>query len=539
MSSLGKGIAAASIGRLLKSRGLNVSVLKFDPYINAEPGKMSPYQHGEVYVTNDGTETDLDLGHYERFIDIELTEDSSVTTGKIYWSVLTKEKQGAYSGSTIQVIPHVTNEIKERILKVKDRSQADVIIIEIGGTIGDIEQLPFLEAIRQFRSDQPKGSVLNIHMALVPYLRVVGEIKTKPVQHSVKELKGLGIHPDIILCRTEVPLSKEAIDKIALFCDIEPNSVLQALDVESIYEIPLNYEKEGIGNLIVEKLNLDCNEPDLSSWTKMVDNLRNATQELNIAIVGKYVELPDAYISITEALKHAGAFHKTKINTIWVNANDITKDNVDELLNSANGILVPGGYGSRGVEGKIEAIKYARTSKVPFFGICLGMQLAVVEFARNVLKLQDAHSEEFGPCENPVIHLMEDQEGIEDKGGTMRLGSYPCFVIPTTNAYKAYETYNIEERHRHRYEFNNTYRREFIDEGLFISGVSPDDRLVEMVEVRNHPWFVGVQFHPELKSRPNRPHPLFREFLKASIKHAKNKEWLHDLHRKTTGSVQG
>ncbi|MED1125204.1 CTP synthase [Bacillus atrophaeus] len=527
VSSLGKGIAAASIGRLLKSRGLSVSVLKFDPYINIDPGTMSPYQHGEVFVTDDGAETDLDLGHYERFIDIDLTGDSSVTTGKIYWSVLTKERKGEYLGNTVQVIPHVTNEIKERIHKVQERSQADVIIIEIGGTIGDIESLPFLEAIRQFRSEEPQGNVLNLHVALVPYLKVSGEAKTKPVQHSVKELRGLGIKPDIILCRTEVRLTKEETNKIALFCDVEPSSVVQALDADSIYDVPLNFEEEGIGQLVVNKLGLSCKAPDLSSWSTMVERLSNPESEIKVAVVGKYSDLKDAYISIAESLKHAGATHRTHIDIEWVKAEEMEIEGSGVLLRNANAILAPGGFGDRGVEGIINSIKYARENRIPFFGICLGMQLAVVEFARNVLGIEDAHSSEFGTFSNPVIDLMEDQEGIEDKGGTMRLGAYPCFVTPETNASKAYDSFLIEERHRHRYELNNKYRDQFIETGMVIAGASPDNRLVEIVEVQEHPWFVAAQYHPELKSRPYRPHPLFEGFVKAGIKHAKSKEWLH------------
>lgn len=531
VSSLGKGIAAASIGNLLRSRGLEVSVLKFDPYINSDPGKLSPEQHGEVFVTYDGAETDLDLGHYERFIDINLSEDNSVSTGKIYQAILEKERRGEYLGNTIQVVPHVTNEIKERILRVQERSQADVVIVEIGGTIGDFESWPFLEAIRQFRREQSEGAVLNIHMALVPYIRVSGEIKTKPVQQSVKELRGLGIHPDIILCRTEVPLSKEEIEKIALFCDVEARSVKQALDVESIYEIPLNYEKEGIGNLIVEKLELECVQPNLQSWAIMIDGLKNTLQEIKIAIVGQHVSFPDAYISIVEALKHAGAFYRSKIDIHWIDPCKVNSENVAVIFNQIDGILIPGGNNDKGLEGMLETIHYARLNKIPFFGIGLGMHLAIIEFARNVLKFEDANSIEFNiSCKDPVIVDCADMKE------PMRIGSYEIFLISNTKLYDAYKQSYISERHKQRYKFNNYYRRHFIDEGMVLSAIDFDDEIVEAIELSKHPWFIGVQYHPEFNSKPTAPHMLFLGFIKAILNkleaknlYNKKKEYCYEI----------
>jgi CTP synthase len=519
VSSLGKGITAASIGRLLKSRGLSVAIQKFDPYINVDPGTMSPYQHGEVYVTDDGAETDLDLGHYERFIDTNLTEFSSVTTGKIYWTVLSKERRGDYLGGTVQVIPHITNEIKERVKRVAKETNPDVVITEIGGTVGDIESLPFLEAIRQLKSDLGRNNVMYVHVTLVPFIKAAGEAKTKPTQHSVKELRSIGIQPDAIVCRSEMPLSKDMEEKLALFCDIDPEAVIQAVDVESIYEVPLVLEKEELDDLIIERLGLDCGPPDLTEWAQMVEKIKNPQHKVKIALVGKYVELHDAYLSVAEALRHAGIAHEAQIEIDWIYSGDLgEKADPHQVLKGADGILIPGGFGDRGIEGKIAALKYARENDIPLLGICLGMQLAVVEFARNVMGWPDANSSEFGGAANyPVIDLLPEQKEIEDLGGTMRLGKYPCLVIPGTKAYSAYQEEMIDERHRHRYEFNNKFREALTEKGLVISGTSPDGRLVEIVELADHPWFVAVQFHPELKSRPNRAHPLFRDFIGAGL----------------------
>ncbi|WP_227762629.1 CTP synthase [Zhaonella formicivorans] len=517
-SSLGKGITAASLGRLLKSRGLKIAIQKFDPYINVDPGTMSPYQHGEVFVTDDGAETDLDLGHYERFIDISLSKNSNVTTGKIYWSVISKERRGDYLGGTVQVIPHITNEIKERIYRVVRESNPDVVITEIGGTVGDIESLPFLEAIRQLKSDVGRDNVMYIHVTLVPYLSAAGEAKTKPTQHSVKELRGLGIQPDVIVCRSSQPLSKEMEEKIALFCDIDKEAVIQAIDAGSIYEVPLMLEKEGLDDIVIERLNLKCGPAKLDDWREMVERIKNPTKQVKIALVGKYVELQDAYLSVAEALRHAGIFHDAKIEISWIHAADLDTGKPEDFLAGADGILVPGGFGDRGVEGKIKAIRYARENKIPYLGICLGMQLAVVEFARHVCGFPGANSSEFDPdTPYPVIDLLPEQKEIEDKGGTMRLGIYPCKVASSSLTYKAYEDEIIYERHRHRYEFNNAYRPELLARGLVVSGTSPDDRLVEVIELADHPWFVASQFHPEFKSRPNRPHPLFRDFVGAAL----------------------
>lgn len=522
VSSLGKGITAASLGRLLKNRGLKVSIQKFDPYINIDPGTMSPYQHGEVFVTNDGAETDLDLGHYERFIDENLSKNSNVTTGKIYWSVISKERKGDYLGGTVQVIPHITNEIKERVYRVAKESDVDVVITEIGGTVGDIESLPFLEAIRQIKYDVGRENVCFIHVTLVPYLGKSGELKTKPTQHSVKELTSIGIQPDIIVCRSEKPLSEDLKEKIGLFCNVEGKSVIQNLDAENLYEVPLMLHNEGLDTLICEKFNFACNEIDNSEWESMVNRIKHLSKNVNIALVGKYVELHDAYISVVEALSHGGYANDANVNIKWVNSVDVTSENVDELLGDVDGILVPGGFGDRGIEGKIEAIKYARENKVPMFGICLGMQCSVIEFARDVLSFASANSSEFNSdTQYPVIDLMPDQKDIDEKGGTMRLGVYPCKLEKNTKASEAYGEEVIYERHRHRYEFNNQFRKQLTQAGLVLSGSSPDGRLIEIVEVKDHPWFVGVQFHPELKSRPNRPHPLFREFIKASLDNRK------------------
>ncbi len=518
VSSLGKGITAASLGRLLKNRGLKVSIQKFDPYINIDPGTMSPYQHGEVFVTDDGAETDLDLGHYERFIDENLSKNSNVTTGKVYWSVITKERKGDYLGGTVQVIPHITNEIKSRVYRVAKERDVDVVITEIGGTIGDIESLPFLESIRQIKYEVGRENVCFIHVTLVPYLGKSGELKTKPTQHSVKELRGIGIQPDIIVCRSEKSIPDDLKEKIGLFCNVDGNSVIQNLDAENLYEVPLMLHKEGLDTLVCEKLSLPCKEIDNTEWSNMVNNIKNLSRSVTIALVGKYVELHDAYISVVESLNHGGYANDANINIKWINAMDVTKENAAEYLKDVDGILVPGGFGDRGVEGKIEAIKWARQNKVPFLGICLGMQCVVIEFARNVLGYYDAHSSEILPdTEHPVIDLMPDQKDVDEKGGTMRLGLYPCKLEKDTNAFAAYGEEIIYERHRHRYEFNNEYRKALTEAGLILSGTSPDSRLVEIVELKDHPWFVAVQFHPELKSRPNRPHPLFRDFIKASL----------------------
>ncbi len=518
VSSLGKGITAASLGRLVKSRGLNISIQKFDPYINIDPGTMSPYQHGEVFVTEDGAETDLDLGHYERFVDINLSRNSSITTGKIYWSVLNKERRGDYLGNTVQVIPHITNAIKDKAYKVGKEGNYDVVITEIGGTVGDIESLPFLEAIRQVKHDVGEENVAYIHVTLVPYLAKSGELKTKPTQHSVKELRSIGIQPDIIVCRTEKELSEDLKAKIGLFCDVKAENVIQNLDADTLYQIPLMLKSERLDELVINKLKLKTKELDLSEWEEIVKKEKEANKEVKIALVGKYVELQDAYISVAESLKHAGIHSGAKINIKWINSEEVNEANVKDFLEDVDGILVPGGFGDRGIEGKILAIKYARENKVPFLGICLGMQLSVVEYSRNVLGMNDAHSSELNPNTlNPVIHIMEDQEDIEYKGATMRLGVYPCKLNKNTKSYLAYGEEIVYERHRHRYEFNNEYKKKLVDAGLVIGGISQDENLVEIVEIKDHPWFVAAQFHPEFKSRPTKAHPLFRDFVKASI----------------------
>lgn len=520
VSGLGKGITAASLGRLLKARGVKVTIQKFDPYINVDPGTMSPYQHGEVFVTDDGAETDLDLGHYERFVDENLNKNSNVTTGKIYWSVISKERKGDFLGGTVQVIPHITNEIKDRIYRVAKTDHTDVVITEIGGTVGDIESLPFLEAIRQVSIEVGRENVVYIHVTLVPNLRNSGELKTKPTQHSVKELRNIGIQPDIIVCRTEKPINKEIRDKIGLFCNLSGEQVIQNLDVGILYEVPLMLEKEGMADIVCKKLNIGCGKPDLTEWTEMVEKQKKLKDTVEIAIVGKYVELHDAYLSIVEALKHGGIANGTGIKIRWINSEHIDEKNIVKELEGVNGILVPGGFGDRGIEGKILAVKHARENKVPYFGICLGMQMAVIEFARNILKFPNAHSSEFNiHTAYPVIDLMPEQRDVDEKGGTMRLGIYPCKVSKETRMHEAYNNDLIYERHRHRYEFNNQYRDEFLANGMILTGLSPDDRLVEAVELPGHPWFVGVQFHPEFKSRPNRPHPLFAQFVKAAKAH--------------------
>lgn len=521
VSSLGKGITAASLGRLLKNRGLRVSIQKFDPYINIDPGTMSPYQHGEVFVTDDGAETDLDLGHYERFIDESLSKNSNVTTGKVYWSVISKERKGDYLGGTVQVIPHITNEIKQRVYRVAKESSVDVVITEIGGTVGDIESLPFLEAIRQIKYEVGRENVCFIHVTLVPYLGKAGELKTKPTQHSVKELRSIGIQPDIIVCRTERPLSRELKDKIGLFCNVDGNSVIQNVDAENIYQVPLLLKDEGLDEIVVKKLALECGGSDMEEWASLVNRIMNLKNKVKIALVGKYVELHDAYMSVVEALNHGGFANDCDVEIDWINACDVDEKNVDEVLKDADGILVPGGFGDRGVEGKITTSRYARLNNIPFFGICLGMQCAVVEFARDVLNHKDAHSSEFNPESSyPVIDLMPEQRDIDELGGTMRLGTYPCKLKDGSLAQKCYDDELIYERHRHRYEFNNQFRDEIISKGMVLSGTSPDNRLVEIIEIPTHQWFVGVQFHPEFKSRPNRPHALFKDFIRASLENS-------------------
>ena len=518
VSGLGKGITAASLGRLLKARGYKVTMQKFDPYINIDPGTMNPIQHGEVFVTDDGAETDLDLGHYERFIDESLTKNSNVTTGKIYWSVLHKERRGDFGGGTVQVIPHITNEIKSRFYRNYNENETHIAIIEVGGTVGDIESQPFLEAIRQFQHDVGRENAILIHVSLIPYLKASGEMKTKPTQTSVKQLQGMGIWPDILVCRSEHPLEDGLKEKIALFCNVPVSHVLQNLDVEYLYEAPLAMEEEHLAQVACECLNLPCPEPDLDDWKAMVEALRHPTKDVTVALVGKYIQLHDAYISVVEALKHGGIAEHATVHIKWIDSEQLNEENVDEMLGDVSGILVPGGFGGRGIDGKIVAIHYARTHKIPFLGLCLGMQLAIVEYARNVAGLKDAHSIELDPStSHPVIALMPDQEDIEDIGGTLRLGSYPCVLDKTTKAYELYGTDQIAERHRHRYEVNNDYRKILTDHGLTLSGLSPDGRIVEMIEIKDHPFFIATQAHPELKSRPNRPHPLFRGFVKASI----------------------
>ncbi len=524
VSGLGKGITAASLGRLLKARGYKVTMQKFDPYINIDPGTMNPVQHGEVFVTDDGAETDLDLGHYERFIDESLTKNSNVTTGKIYWSVLQKERRGDYGGGTVQVIPHITNEIKSRFYRSYAEDETHIAIIEVGGTVGDIESQPFLEAIRQFQHDVGHENAILIHVTLIPYIKASGELKTKPTQASVKDLQGMGIRPDIIVCRSEYPLDQQLKDKIALFCNVPSSHVLQNLDVEYLYEAPLAMEKEQLAQVACECLNLPCPEPNLADWTAMVDALRHPTSEVTVALVGKYIQLHDAYISVVEALKHGGIASRAVVHIKWVDSELVTDENAAEYLRDVDGILVPGGFGDRGTEGKISAIRYAREHQVPFLGLCLGMQMAIVEFARHVIGWEDAHSAELNPeTTHPMIHLMPEQDGIEDIGGTLRLGSYPCVLDPSTKAFELYGEKTIHERHRHRYEVNNDYRSALKDAGMTLSGLSPDGRIVEMIELKSHPFFLATQGHPELKSRPNRPHPLFRGFVAAALEHEKSR----------------
>lgn len=519
VSGIGKGITAASLGRLLKARGVSVTMQKFDPYINIDPGTMSPYQHGEVFVTEDGAETDLDLGHYERFIDENLSAYCNKTTGKIYESVITKERRGDFLGGTVQVIPHITNEIKSNIYKLGATEQTDVVITEIGGTVGDIESLPFLEAIRQVAGDVGRENCVFIHVTLVPYLDMSGELKSKPTQHSVKELLSLGIQPDIIVCRSTRALPKDLQDKLALFCNVEKDCIIENLDAETLYAVPLMLEEKGLAKVVCRKLGLGASQPDLTDWNAIIERQRNLKGTVKISLVGKYVELHDAYISIVESLTHAGIAHGVHVEIQWVDSVELTEENVATYLKGTNGVLVPGGFGDRGIDGKIAAIKYARENKIPFLGICLGMQLAVVEFARNVAKMEGAHSAEFDAgTPYPVIDLMADQVEVEDKGGTMRLGKYPCVLKEGTKALDAYGTDEISERHRHRYEFSNQFKEQLAQAGLQVAGTSPDGRLVEIIELKDHPWFVGVQFHPEFKSRPNRAHPIFKDFVGFAIK---------------------
>lgn len=518
VSSLGKGITAASLGHVLKSRGLKVGVQKLDPYINVDPGTMSPYQHGEVFVTDDGAEADLDLGHYERFIDINLSKNSTATTGKIYATVIAKERRGDYLGGTVQVIPHITNEIKARIMRIADETLSDVIIVEIGGTVGDIEGLPYLEAIRQIRYDLGKENVMYIHLTLIPYLGKAMELKTKPTQHSVKELRSIGIQPDLIVCRTEKHLSDDVKAKIGLFCDISAENVIENLDCSSIFDVPLALEAQGLSSKVVKRLNLECKEPDLNDWIDLLNRERNATRHINIALVGKYVALKDAYLSVAESLKHAGIKNNVTVDIDWIDAESVSDSNVDELLRTADGILIPGGFGDRGIDGKIAALKYARENKVPLLGICLGLQTMAIEFARNVLGLETANSQELEPeTDEPVVHIMEEQEDITEKGGTMRLGLYPCKIDTNSKAFEAYQDNLIYERHRHRFEFNNKYREQFIENGMKLSGVSPDEKLVEIMELTDHPYYISCQFHPEFKSRPLKPSPLFDNLIKYAI----------------------
>jgi CTP synthase len=524
VSSLGKGIAAASIGRLLVERGMRVTIMKFDPYLNVDPGTMSPFQHGEVFVTDDGAETDLDLGHYERFIDRSLAQANNVTTGRIYLNVITKERRGEYLGSTVQVIPHVTDEIKAAMKRLGPES--DVVIVEIGGTVGDIESLPFLEAIRQFRHEIGRENAIFIHLTLVPFIAAAGEVKTKPTQHSVRELMEIGIQPDILICRTERALSEEVKRKIALFCNVEFGAVVESRDVPTIYEIPLSFHEQGLDERVMHRLGmLGRKAPDLSSWKAMVRRVVSPSDRVKVAVIGKYTELIDSYKSVQEALIHGGIGNDAGVDISWLASDMFTgRERTRELLADFHAILIPGGFGVRGVEGMLEAIRYARESGLPFFGICLGMQTAIIEFARNVIGLDDSHSSEFAPeCSNPVISLMESQQHVTDMGGTMRLGAYPCKLGAGTRAAQIYGVPQVSERHRHRYEVSNAYRDSFVEHGLTLSGLSPDESLVEIIELQTHPWFIGCQFHPELQSRPTRPHPLFASFIGAAVEAKKSR----------------
>lgn len=523
VSGLGKGITAASLGRLLKQRGYKVTLQKFDPYINVDPGTMSPYQHGEVFVTDDGAETDLDLGHYERFVDENLSVNSNVTTGKVYWTVLNKERRGDYLGGTVQVIPHITNEIKDKVYRVAKETNTDVVITEIGGTVGDIESTPFLEAIRQVGTEVGRHNVIYIHVTLVPYITGSEELKSKPTQHSTKELLSIGIQPNIIVCRSEKEIPEDMRRKIALFCNIRAEDVIQNLTAPSLYEVPLWLENEGLAKAVCHHLGLEDRDPDLTEWVQMVERQSSAKKRVTIGLVGKYVMLHDAYLSVAEALHHGGIVNDAVVDIEWINSEEITKKNSAKKLSGCDGIIVPGGFGDRGIEGMIEAIRYARENKIPMFGICLGMQMSVIEYARNVLGLEGANSTEFGETPYPVIDIMEDQKNITEKGGTMRLGLYPCKLTPGTHSRRIYGEELIYERHRHRWEYNNAFRKQMTESGLIIAGISPDERLVEIVELPAdvHPWFVGVQFHPEFKSRPNKPQKLFADFIRASLENKK------------------
>jgi CTP synthase len=529
VSSLGKGIAISSLGMLLKARGLRVTIQKFDPYINVDPGTMNPFQHGEVYVTEDGAETDLDLGHYERFLNENMTRQNNTTTGQVYYEVISRERRGDYLGATVQVIPHITDEIKRRIWNLAKTGRYDVILIEVGGTVGDIESLPYLEAIRQFTRDVGHRNALNIHLTLVPYIKAAGEVKTKPTQHSVKTLLEIGLQPDVLICRTEKPLAKDLREKIALYCNVETRSVIEGRDVQSIYEVPQLYEKEGLPKLVLEKLNLKCSKPDLKRYTRFVNKLSNPKGKVRIAVCGKYIELKDAYKSITEAFVHAGAEHDVEVQLDWVRAEDVEEFGAEKYLQDAMGLLVPWGFGNRGIEGKIDAIRFAREKQIPFFGICLGLQCAVIEFARNVCGMKDANSTEFRKSKYNVIDMMLEQKSVRNLGGTMRLGAYPCTIQKGTKAYAAYRKELVIERHRHRFEVNNKFRKKLADNGMLFSGMYMNNDLVEIIELPSHPWFLAVQFHPELKSRPVAPHPLFSGFVKA-VKEQTNE-------RKPTGSL--
>ncbi|NUM61747.1 MAG: CTP synthase [Ignavibacteriaceae bacterium] len=520
VSSLGKGITASSLGLLLKQRGFSVTIQKFDPYINVDPGTMSPFQHGEVYVTDDGAETDLDLGHYERFLDVSMTRANNTTTGQVYHEVITKERRGDYLGATVQVIPHITDEIKRKLTRLSELGEYEIIITEIGGTVGDIESLPFIEAMRQHMLEFGRANSMVIHVTLVPYIASAGEVKTKPTQHSVKNLLELGIQPDVLICRSEKKLAKDIREKIALFCNVDSRAVISAYDVHSIYEVPLVLQKEKMDLLVTSRLHLPERKIKLDEWENFVDGIRNPTREVEIAVCGKYITHLDAYKSIMEAFIHSGAANQVKVKIKPVNAEDCLSDNLEELLKGVSGILVPGGFGERGIEGKIKAIEYARENKIPFFGICLGLQCAVVEFARNVCGMKNANSSEFKKTKFNVIDLMPGQKDIKEMGATMRLGAYPCVIHDKTKAFDAYKTNYISERHRHRYEVNNKFRKKLIDHGLVISGLSPDKELVEMIELKDHPWFVACQFHPELKSRATNAHPLFREFVRAAMEYS-------------------
>lgn len=525
VSGLGKGITAASLGRLLKARGLKITAQKLDPYLNVDPGTMNPVQHGEVFVTDDGAETDLDLGHYERFIDESLSQNSNLTSGRVYWKVISDERKGVYGGQTIQIIPHVTNEIKRYIQHNADTG-ADICLVEIGGTVGDIESQPFLEAIRQFAVDVGRENCLFIHVTLVPYLAASDELKSKPTQHSVKEMLSIGIRPDIIVCRTEHPLTEDIKNKIALFCDVSKDCVIENNNCDILYAVPMMLKEQKMDEVVIKKLGLNCGEPDLTDWEAMLDALRHPKQTVKIAMVGKYVELHDSYISVNEALKHGGIETRSAVDIKWIDSESLEKEGADinEILGDMDGILVPGGFGSRGIEGKIKACEYARTHNVPYLGICLGMQIAIIEFARNVLGLKDANSAEINPeTPYPVIDILPEQKDVTDMGGTMRLGQYPCSLNPESKAYELYGASMIYERHRHRYEVNNDYRTDLLKGGMIFAGTSPDNHIVEMVEIPGHPWFVAGQFHPEFKSRPNKPHPLFRGFVTASLKHKNSK----------------